>query len=932
VLKPLINALGIITGLILSGVACAVGFGSANVSSALGEPLKAEIDLVEVTKAEKNSLFVRMAPPEAYKAAGVDYPYTLSKLKFEIETRQNGEPYVKVTSSGPVNDPFVTLLVELSWSSGKLMREYTFLLDPPTYKAEQPKAEEVTPIAPAVVAAPIPVAPEIAPAMEAASAPAAAAPEAAVVAPEVVSAPEVTTTALAPEAASAPQAAAPTEALTAAPEAVPAPQAPAAVPLAEAPTPIAAAEQPPVEAAPAKEPETITVRRGDTLTKIAAQLKEPDVTLEQMLVALYRANPREFDGRNMNRLRAGRILRMPDQAALERLSQTAAVKEIRIQTANWNAYRQKLAATAVPVPEEAPKQEAAGKVSTAVTDHAPPAKEAAKEVLKLSKGEAPGDHIAAAGAPGQKQAKEEEAIAKQKAAEEAGKRTAMLEKNVQEMQHLVELKGQSAVAPAASAVVAASAATGASAVQPAKPKPAPAKPKFVPAPAAQPSVLDEALGNPVYLGAGAAILLALGGLGFYKVRRRSTGGGKKKKSEPELLAEEVGVEEPARVAAAPAPAPAAELTRTVVGAGGKAAAKPAEPEEVDPVAEADLFLNFGRDAQAEEVLKDALSRDPSNRAVQLKLASIYANRKDANSLSTIARQLKDSGDAAAWEQIAALGRKIDPSNPMYGGTGGEAVETAAASGPSGVDIDLGTAVPMDFDVTGGGAKPEVAGAGGLPMDFDLTASPHAPAMDFDVTTRQPLSAIHTDFDVTGSQPNLAATQHMDFDVTGSQPNLAATQHMDFDVTGTHPGIVAEQHAEVAPVAPGLMMDFDISASPAPAVSAPAEQQPAAPALEFGDLVFDVTTPPAAEAPKAPATKDLDIGLGGISLDFEPAAPAGAEEATKDEQWHEVATKLDLAKAYHEMGDADGAREILGEVLRDGDEQQRAAAEALMSQL
>jgi pilus assembly protein FimV len=112
----------------LTGLACAAGLGGINVASSLGQPLKVDIDIVSVEKSDKSSLRVKLASAEAYKNAGLDFPYGLPKLRFQLEKRANGEPYVRITSIDPVNDPFVTLLVELDWDSGQLMREYTFLL------------------------------------------------------------------------------------------------------------------------------------------------------------------------------------------------------------------------------------------------------------------------------------------------------------------------------------------------------------------------------------------------------------------------------------------------------------------------------------------------------------------------------------------------------------------------------------------------------------------------------------------------------------------------------------------------------------------------------------------------------------------------------------------------------------------------------------
>ncbi len=857
-LKLIVKALGVIAGLALSGVACAMGMGGINVTTALGEPLRAEIELVAVGKAEKNSLTAHLASPAVFKGAGMDYPSGLPALKFQIETRANGESYLKVTSIQPVNEPFVSLLVELSWSSGRLLREYTFLLDPPGYKAEQPAAAEVKPVVPSVEAA-----------------------------PGIVTAPM--------------QAAAP------AGEEV----------FAEAPTP-APDRKPPASSNVASG--TIKVKRGDTLSEIAFQAKPSGVSLERMLVALYRSNAGAFDGNNMNRLKTGKILHMPASQDLDKLAQTEAVKEIRVQVADWHAYRQKLAAASGSVTEHAPQQEATGKISTTVADKAPPAKESAKEVVKLSKGEAPGDKAVAAGDTKALQNKvhalEEEAIAKGKALKESNERVAMLEKNIKEMQHLIELKGQPAAsakpalskvegtapgkaeepaktkpapkpepakveakpptpAPAAAPVAApqssaASAATAtsavapASAVKPAKPAAKPvAAPKEVPPP---PSILDM-LGEPLYLAGGAAALLALGGFGFMLVRRGKGGKAEKKiSSSSEEDVKDIGSTS-GRMSAPVAPSPE---TGDFTHATASAPTSPAQAEDVDPINEADLFMSFGRDAQAEEILKDALGKNPASNQIRLKLLSIYANRKDTKSFSDIARQVQDSGDAAAWAQAAEMGRNLEPNNPMYGGKGDK------------------------------GGKPVIA----APAEQGKSEPQHAAGLDFDLGLGAPAAA------ATESESSMVFNAPQGENTMAIPPaGLHTTETpMDFDITSTHPSLAAI--TEEKPPA-------DISAS-------------SHDALAF-TLDFPLGDKPAAPAQTA-VKEAVDIDLSGINLDLGvPTAPTAGAEA-KDAHWHDVATKLDLAKAYQEMGDNAGAREILEEVLAEGDEQQRTAAEDIMRHL
>ena len=147
-LKSLVRIAGIIAGMLLSGAVYAVGMGDINVASALGEPLSVEINLLSVSQSDKSKLSAHLASPDEFKNAGIEYPYSLPSIKFQVETRPDGTSYLKLTTLDTVNDPFVNLLVELDWASGKLMREYTFLLDPPGYTLAQPKPEAVQPVAP----------------------------------------------------------------------------------------------------------------------------------------------------------------------------------------------------------------------------------------------------------------------------------------------------------------------------------------------------------------------------------------------------------------------------------------------------------------------------------------------------------------------------------------------------------------------------------------------------------------------------------------------------------------------------------------------------------------------------------------------------------------------------------------------------------------
>ena len=888
--KLMLKILGLAVGLTLGTLAHAVGLGSINVVSALGQPLKAEIELLAVSKSDKPSLVARLASPDAYKGVGLEYPYGV-KYSFQVESRANGATYLKLSSNQEINDPFVSLLVELSWSSGRLMREYTFLLDPPGYVAAQPAPETVQTVLPAVVS---PVR------------------------------------------------------LTAIPKSL------------EEAKPVARFVEQPVErpvekrvvAAPARaekasvETGKITVQRGDTLNKIAARSKPDDVSLERMLVALYRANDDQFDGKNMNRIQSGKILRMPDQDEMMNVAQSEAVREIRAQSANWNAYRQKLAAAATTSrQDETNRQVATGKISGSATDKTPVTNESAKEVLRLSKGEVPGDKAGAAGRSAQdkRNAAEEEAIAKNKAVEEGKARAALLESNLKNMERLAQLKAEAAALVAAAAlegaassvaseVAAVSEAVAVSAVQPS------------PAVADEPSLLEQLLASPLAMGIGAAALLALGGLGIALGRRKQA---------PVKAAEPVEAEG-AKTGHLTSPVAPSPDTGDFTVLAGQTEEAPLQPEDIDPISEAELFLNFGRDEQAEEVLKDAILRTPGNHQLHLKLLGIYARRQDAAAFLVVALQLHDSGDSDAMRQAAEMGRKLDPDNPLYAGEAGSekagveeyGAQQAGDEESSIEEAGSATVLSTAFGVEDASVAPEVPPSAGVEVAA-LHATERAPdqvgTIDFDVTAAPDEQTAAVDFDVS-AVPEIADQEAaVDFDVTSASPLSAAAEELDLDVSvkETEQAGVEQQEEEALPNLDDLIFDV----TPVSEVKDEAEAKPSATENEVGmEFTLDFPMDDIAETPASPPPA---INLADISLDMddigEPASkavdnaaasvpPAEIEQVERSEQWHEVTTKLDLARAYQEMGDAVGAREILDEVVLEGDEAQQREAQLIISQL
>lgn len=627
-----------------AGISTALG--PIRVLSALGQPLRAEVEARPLQRGSQEVSAARLASPDAYQRAKIEYVPDLAGIRMAIEQR-DGKPYIAVTSNRPVNEPFLKLLIELETRSGRLVREYTVLLDPPRDVPPAPPSA-AAPLPPPVAVAPV-VAPPPPPAAPAAKVPAKAEP--------------------ATPASKAPRVA---EGRIRAPDAAP------SAPSSKAQVKLAGVD--------AKKPRVADEASTDDRVAHERALKEA-------------------------------------QSRNEELEKTAADLAKLIEIRNLQiAELEKRAAQA----QQAPAAKPAVVAPKPAVEAPKPPVEAPKPVAEAPK--------PAAAAP------------------------------------------KPAPAPAA------------------KPRPAP------PPPPPEPSLVDELLGDPVMAGGLGGVALLLMGYGAYAWHR------KKRVAQSQLdVSQQMMV----------APASAAAMSAAAAAASKGESAPASVSEEIDPLAEADVYIAYGRDGQAEEILRDALAKGGARPAVYLKLLQIYAKRHDTVQFETEARKLNAlvSGQGPEWERATALGRSIDPGNGLYaqGETAAPAPEPAAVEAPA-VDFDLGT-----------GPAPA-----NLP---DITQSLAPPALDFDIG--------------------------------------GTTGELKVAGDGAAPGKQAE------------------SAGTA-------------------------------------------IDLSNISLDLGAPEPAGASAGAASSKWQEVAVKLDIAKAYHEIGDTDGARELLNEVLKEGDAAQQAQAKQMLA--
>jgi len=331
--KKLLTLPLLVSLVLASGGAGAVGLGQIEVQSRLNQPLVAEIPLLQVGPADLDRLHVRLASPDAFARVGLDRPASLAaNLQFEIATNPRGQPVVRVTTPSRVNDPFVSFLLEVEWGAGRLVREYNILLDPPY----------------------------MAPATRVQVAPATTSPPPAQVPPAVVDRP-----APAPEPPPRPE-----------PRPEPARPAPEA-PVADVPAPSRPAPQPvqPLPPQPRPAGGTFTVATGQTLSGIAGRERDPDVSVNQMMIALLRANPDAFIDGNINLLRAGAVMRLPSREDVLAVRVAEANAIVAEHAATWEARRPPVPQPAESPAATAPRREVAS-AAEARLEITPPAGEA----------------------------------------------------------------------------------------------------------------------------------------------------------------------------------------------------------------------------------------------------------------------------------------------------------------------------------------------------------------------------------------------------------------------------------------------------------------------------------------------------------------------------------------------------------------------------
>lgn len=832
-----------------SGMAQALQLGEMTLKSKLNQPLSVDIELLDVGGLTAAEITPSLASSQAFVDAGVDRQAFLNDLTFTPVINPAGRSVVRVTSSKPLPDSYVRFLLQVQWPNGRLMRDYSVLLDPAKFDQSTPTNTAATPR---------------------------------------LSAPAVSV------------------------------------------------------------PAQHTTTAHDTLWEIAEKHRN-GASVQQTMLAIQALNPHAFVDGNINRLKTGRVLRLPDTVQSTALSQPKAIAEVTAQNAAWRqgrraatnqaAGKQQLDATKRTQAGNAPAS-TNGKDSLSLVS-AEAAKKGAKG--KAGDGQALGDKLAMA---------QEQLDTTRRDNEELKSRAADLQSQLDKLQKLIQLKndqlarlqaekGDPAALPAAvmpaqlageppASVVApvepeATAATAAPASEPIKPDavPATSEDKF-----------NELLTNPIVLGVigGAAGLVVLLLLLLWARHRNARRAEEKHERMARALAEEPeftsnidldlppdsfdGLEVPApnvTLAAAPTPTPAPVVAPTAAPSVASVLAPLAvavAPENAnDALVQAQSHIDRGHLNQAADVLEQAIKYETKRSDLRLKLMEVYGLQNDKDGFITQERQLVANGENHA--QVEQLKSRFPAMAVLAAGVSA-AVAAAALDAQYVKDLmeDKPASVPE-------------AEAEAFDTDFDLSldeleaASPAA-VDNADQQTFETLLQQQTE-----AKPAPEDLSDFDLDLQLEPPS---SQSDDDFLSG-----LEDQMKDVSPVEPptltpaalddlDLPEDFDLSLADEP--DAPAAK-PDAFASELDDVnaELDRLSQSLESPPIEPSFTAEDAALGGDEPEFDFLS--GTDE---------VATKLDLAQAYFDMGDTDGARDILSEVLTEGNETQRGEAKEMLGRL
>lgn len=907
---------------LLSPIALGLGLGTVKTRSALNEPFDARIEIVGATLQDFDALTVKLADTGQFNRAGIARDTVLLNLRFEVVSAEAGADYVRITTKDPVREPFLNFLLELDWANGRMVREYTVLLDPPLYDRNRQKPLMTVPT-------PAPSRPSVqAPPLQA---------------PFPAPAPAINT--------------------------APAIQAQASTPAA-----------PPIDG-------TIgAVQANDTAWGIAlAHRPDRSISVQQMMLALLRANPAAFINENVNQLRRGAILRMPSHEEMDSLEPRDAVDEFQRQHQRWQEYRQGTASAAPDAPIGAPDTTPSAEIESVLGGDKPPADDARLELAAPADGEVaktPGG--VAGGSLDETLAKEDldarahESTDLQAKLAEADQIIDLLQRQVQikdeELAALQARLGATSEQPAQGAPAADAEVTPTSPSQTAAEKPVVAPPPPVksevetlevvpvmpptesaaatsppetaepvpPPPAAdaiipqdpstQATGLQATLNNLVPAHWRAAVpggaLTVLGiastlALLLLIAISRALAGRRENAIVSTKTAAALVVVAPSIAAPTVAPdmlatredltqfeGPKADSEQFLRTMESSAEQLRAAPEE-DPLEEVNVYLAYERFDQAEELVTKVIAKYPYEYKYRLRLLEIYYSANNKQAYEDAARELHAAvGDGdPLWESALAMWSEMSPERALF--APGADIEVGSSS-----DSDTASAfVDITGDDTIGGSTVSMPAGGdnmlsstqvGLTndyvgtttLDFDLgdglAGETLPPALDLDVSASEQ-DRMDADFiDLTATTENVVLDQMLD--LTAGDDFLQANSLDLLDVTKT--GLVALEAGQTPLDATSPRSTAQPDRAEAATINAIADD------LSLGFDISDTVAPPAAHANVAQAATELDDDLG---LDFNIEGLAGeAPVAQRDAglDHFDLTLDSDLESAMSEAAGAD----------------------------
>lgn len=968
-----------------AGLASALGLGELDLNSALNQPLDAQIRLLDTGELDPNQISIRLAATEDFDRAGVDRDFFLTNLKFKVELDGRGNGVIRVSTREPVIEPFLNFLLEARWPNGRLLREYTVLMDLPTFS--DGAAQTVVP------------------------------------------------------------AASRTQSRRTQPGAAPAPRA----------QQVAAPARSNGGRAPTQLPEATAsgeyrVQHSDTMYEIAARFRpDSQVSVQQTMLAIQRLNPRAFINNNVNLVKSGYILRLPNADEARGLDREQALAEVSQQNRTWRSGASGAGAEGPQLDgREGGSAGDAGSQSQARLSIA-----TAGDSDRVAAGEGTGRDAGSVTALRNQLASSQESLDKaQRENDELQSRLGDMERQIATLKRLIELKddqlaamqeqaGDASNATATDTVARAdaeasveqpvdfnyqasedeqadsqAAAPALAPEEPAEPAPQP------PAPEPEPGLFEQITSNPLYLAAGGGVLVLALIAAMVAARRRRQAEEEQEIAEEEMLAEEGGLslddDEPLEFDDSAFDEALAETEQqaersdesTVAGgvaaavAGGAAAAAASQPvrsETGDAIAEADIYIAYGRYQQAADLLQSAIHADPQRSDLRVKLLEVFVESRDKAAFQQQFVELEALGDEDAVVQVKEHLSTVDgvadwlddlPGSGAAGVAAASTVAQAAEQAEEEFDLDL------DLDEDFGPQSADEAGSleideAGLPEDFAVEADAESGDTDFDfdleLDTLEPESAesaVTSELDeldlalgadsVADADTSESALDDngeldlsgldLDEPVAGGGESVEEESGLDLNLEGDDDFDLALADSDSGELSDlDLSLDEDVAGE---SVSGSDFDLGGDDSLSLGsgnsesDWSLDSELELDSGSLESPELADLDLDSeAGLELESEipenvpetktepeadedpfasvdetATAESSLAEDDDSEEFDflgdsdEVATKLDLARAYIDMGDVDGARDILDEVMQEGNDGQKQDAQVLLARL